>query len=152
MASIASPTAEEHVDDDDGPDIVKSKPQALRARRESQRDEGERKAFAQSSNSANGEVPAMLEPVSLNEQRRSNSDSDGSGSQTVLLRDRSGRESATAAGLESMRLSSRIDFTQTDTFKVGGKTCTVTLEEDRITWAPKKASGIRSSLRKTQLV
>ena len=99
-----------------------------------------------SSSSANGEVPGLLESVSLTEPKRSNSDSDGSGSQTVLLRDRSGRGSAAPAAEDSLRLSSRTDFTQTDTFKVGARTCTVTLEEDRITWAPKKGSGNLHSL------
>lgn len=140
MAAIASPATEEDIED--APDMVKSKPHALRAplgsEREQEQSRGGRAGLSFSSSSANGEVPT-LESVSLNEPR-SNSDSDGSGSQTVLLRDRSGRGSA-VAGLESLRLSSRTDFTQTDTFKVGGKTCTVTLEEDRITWAPKKASG-----------
>ena len=145
MAAIAGPTTEGDIED--VPDVVKSKPRALQARLESERAQqsaregGGRAGLTLSSSSANGEVPGMLQPVNLDEPRRSNSDSDGSGSQTVLIRDRSGRESAAAAALESLRLSSRIDFTQTDTFKVGGKTCTVTLEEDRITWAPKKASG-----------
>ena len=143
MAAIASPATEEDIDD--APDVVKSKPHALRPPQESEREQksdGGRAGLRFSSGSPNGEVPGLLESVSLNEPKRSNSDSDGSGSQTVLLRDRSGRGSApAAAGVESLRLSSRTDFTQTDTFKVGGRTCTVTLEEDRITWAPKKASG-----------
>ena len=143
MAAIASPPAEEDIED--ASEVVKSKPSALRVAQESEQDEGqegeERAGLGPSSSSnANGGVPAALESVSLNEPPRSNSDSEGSGSQTVLLRDRSGR-GAGAAGLESLRLSSRTDFTQTDTFKVAGKTCTVTLEEDRITWAPKKSSG-----------
>lgn len=141
MATIASPAMEEDIED--ASEVVKSKPHALREPHEDEREkepesEAQRVGLSFSSNSANGEIP-KLESVNLNVPR-SNSDSDGSGSQTVLLRDRSGRESG-AAGLESLRLSSRIDFTQTDTFKVSGKTCTVTLEEDRITWAPKKASG-----------
>ena len=143
MAAIASPPAEEEIED--ASEVVKSKPSALRVAQESEQDEGlegeERAGLGPSSSSnANGGVPAALESVSLNEPPRSNSDSEGSGSQTVLLRDRSGR-GAGAAGLESLRLSSRTDFTQTDTFKVASKTCTVTLEEDRITWAPKKSSG-----------
>lgn len=137
MAAIASPAAEEDIED--APDVVKMKPHALRAQREAENDRGGRAGLT---TSANGEVPSMLEDVSLDQPPRTNSDSDGSGSQTVLIRDKAGRESAPAVRLESMRLSSRIDFTQTDTFKVSGKTCTVALEEDRITWAPKKASGI----------
>lgn len=143
MAAIASPPMEEDIDLEDPSEVVKSKPHAVRALQQNEREreaesEGQRAGLTLSTRSANGDIP-NLESVNLNVPR-SNSDSDGSGSQTVLLRDISGRESG-AAGLESLRLSSRIDFTQTDTFKVGGKTCTVTLEEDRITWAPKKASG-----------
>lgn len=150
MAAIASPAMEDDIED--ASEVVKSKPHAFRPLDRLQQNEGEselesegqRAGLTVSSRSPNGEIP-NLESVNLNVPR-SNSDSDGSGSQTVLLRDRSGRESG-AAGLESLRLSSRIDFTQTDTFKVSGKTCTVTLEEDRITWAPKKASGKNTRLR-----
>ena len=147
MATLASQLSAEDIED--APDVVKSKPQAaLRAQRttsETSEDGGGRAGLQQPSSSPNGEVPggAMLESVNLNEpQGRSNSDSDGSGSQTVLLRSGGGGGRTPAVDrLESLRLSSRIDFTQTDTFRVGGKTCTVTLEEDRITWAPMKASG-----------
>lgn len=149
MATIASPAMEDDIED--ASEVVKSKPHAFRPLQQNEGEnepesEGQRAGLTTSPRSPNGEIP-NLESVNLNVPR-SNSDSDGSGSQTVLLRDRSGRESG-AAGLESLRLSSRIDFTQTDTFKVSGKTCTVTLEEDRITWAPKKASGknIRRRLR-----
>ena len=162
MAALASPSTAEGDIEDAEDVVVKSKPQAavLRAQRErvtsetrgaEEEDEGRRAGLLQSSissGSPNGEVPGsggMLESVNLNEpppQRRSNSESDGSGSQTVLLRGGGGGRAPPVDRLESLRLSSRIDFTQTDTFRVGGKTCTVTLEEDRISWAPMKSSGI----------
>ena len=138
MATLASPGAEEDIED--APDVVKSKPQALRVERGGETE-------PQQPSSPNGEVPggALMESVSLSEpQRRSNSDSDGSGSQTVLLRS-VGRAPTSGTVPESLRLGSRVDFTQTDTFRVGGRTCTVTLEEDRITWAPKKTSGMMLS-------
>ena len=151
MAALASPGAAEE-DIGDASEVVKSKPiSVLLARRESRETEGGRAGLQQQqqepSGSPNGGVPGALESVSLSDPpRQSNSDSDGSGSQTVLLRSSSsgaaaGRPASSSGGLESLRLSSRIDFTQTDTFRAGGKTCTVTLEEDRITWAPKKAAG-----------
>ena len=159
MATLASSSTAEGIED--APDVVKSKPQsaALRAQRRASEtdpggdgDEGRRVGLLQPSNSPNGEVPGsgVLESVNLNEpppQRSSNSDSDGSGSQTVLLRrggEGGGGRTPVVDRLESLRFSSRIDFTQTDTFRVGGKTCTVTLEEDRITWAPVKSSGTYS--------
>ena len=150
MAALASPGAAEE-DIGDASEVVKSKPiSVLLARRESRETEGGRAGLQQQqepSGSPNGGVPGALESVSLSDPpRQSNSDSDGSGSQTVLLRSSSSgaaarRPASSSGGLESLRLSSRIDFTQTDTFRAGGKTCTVTLEEDRITWAPKKAAG-----------
>ncbi|CAI8031706.1 Ceramide kinase [Geodia barretti] len=156
MAALASSSTAEGIED--ASDVVKSKPQsaALRAQRRASEtdpggdgDEGRRMGLLQPSSSPNGEVPGsgVLESVNLNEpppQRSSNSDSDGSGSQTVLLRrggEGGGGRTPVVDRLESLRFSSRIDFTQTDTFRVGGKTCTVTLEEDRITWAPVKSSG-----------
>lgn len=41
----------------------------------------------------------------------------------------------------SFHLASRTDFTLSDTFRVAGKSCIVTLEEDHISWVPRKASG-----------
>ena len=142
MAAIASPPRGEDIED--ASEVVKSKPLAVRIEQERERlaergrgDGGNEKTELRTN--VNGEVP-MLESVNLNELR-SNSDSEGSGSQTVLLREKSGRGATEDSRLESLRLSSRTDFTQTDTFKVRGKTCTVTLEEDCITWAPQKSSG-----------
>lgn len=80
----------------------------------------------------NGLVPA-LDPAIM-------SDNEMEGSTTVLLRsqptdkERNGRPG-------SLRIDSRADFTLTDTFRVGGKSFTVTLEEDYISWLHRKSSG-----------
>lgn len=143
MAAIASPSTEEDIED--ASEVVKSKPSALRTAQDdggrNSPSEGEDERAGSATKDANGDVPTF-DTVNLN-QPRSNSDSEGSGSATVLLRERPGRGEGEMADsrLESLRLSSRTDFTQTDTFKVGGRICTVTLEEDRISWAPKKSSG-----------
>ena len=147
MAALASQPIEE--DTEDTPVVPKPKPSAFRLERSDSKDEhrfsrneseGQERA---GSKNANGDVrvPDLASPG----EPRGHSDSEGSGSGTVLLRERPGRgEGGEAASghIESLRLSSRVDFTLTDTFRVGGKTCTVTLEEDRIVWSPKKSSGI----------
>ena len=152
MAALANPAgaAEDIRDAEEEEVVVKSKPASAvrRERGEEGEHEGERGragSHQEPSSSPNGGVPSALESVNLGDpQRTSNSDSDGSGSQTVLLRSSSSGAAGSrgpGSGIESLRFNSRIDFTQTDTFRVGGKTCTVTLEEDRITWAPKKSAG-----------
>ena len=144
MAAIASLSTEKDIED--ASEVVKSKPSAMRAAQDDGEEDkspsggiGERAGSA--TKDANGDVPTF-DTVNLNHPR-SNSDSEGSGSATALLREKPGRgEGETAdSRLESLRLSSRTDFTLTETFKVGGRICTVTLEEDRISWAPKKSSG-----------
>lgn len=148
MAAIASPSTEEDIED--ASEVVKSKPSAMRATQDVEEEgtsppESKDERAGSATKDANGDVPTF-DTVNLNPPR-SNSDSDGSGSATVLLRERPGRgEGETVdSRLESLRLSSRTDFTQTDTFKVGGRMCTVTLEEDCISWAPKKSSGIQNA-------
>ena len=61
-------------------------------------------------------------------------------STTVLLR-RLTAEGEGTRRVPSFHLASRTDFTLSDTFRVSGKLCVVTLEEDHISWVPKKTSG-----------
>ena len=60
-------------------------------------------------------------------------------STTVLLRRPTG-ESQGERQIPSFHLASRTDFTLSDTFRVSGKLCVVTLEEDHISWLPKKTT------------
>ena len=147
MAALASQPLEEGIEDVSA--VPKPKPSAFRLERNDSKDE-----HRASRNESEGQEKAGLKNVNgdvrvLNSaspgEPRGHSDSEGSGSGTALLRERPGRGEggeAASSHVESLRLSSRVDFTLTDTFRVGGKTCTVTLEEDRIVWSPKKSSGI----------
>lgn len=66
-------------------------------------------------------------------------------STTVLLR-RPTAESEGGRRVPSFHLASRTDFTLSDTFRVSGKLCVVTLEEDHISWVPKKTTGKKEGI------
>ena len=108
-------------------DVVKSKPAVLEISENMEQEDD---------SCANGSVPALeLEPATME-------DSELETSTTALMRpetverERNGRPA-------SFHLLSRTDSPLTDTFRVGGKSCVVNLEEDHITWMPKKAEGKR---------
>ena len=66
-------------------------------------------------------------------------------STTVLLR-RPTAESEGDRRVPSFHLASRTDFTLSDTFRVSGKLCVVTLEEDHVSWVPKKTTGKKEGI------
>lgn len=86
----------------------------------------------------NGAVPS-LDASAVMEGREGELDT----STTVLLRQ--GQRNQNGPNLFRFSTSTidatRTDFTLTDTFRVSGKTCTVTLEEDCIHWIPTKKPG-----------
>ena len=72
-------------------------------------------------------------------------------STTVLLR-RPTAESEGGSRVPSFHLASRTDFTLSDTFRVSGKLCVVTLEEDHISWVPKKTTGKKEGIHCTNFL
>ena len=66
-------------------------------------------------------------------------DSDIESSTTVLLRNQPSERDR--HGPSPFQLSSRADFTLMETFTISGKSCIVTLEEDHVSWVPRKSGG-----------
>lgn len=137
MAALASSIQAEVLEAADPSEIVKSKPTAFQYSPDSNAERLER-----ANPTVNGSVPALEPAAAVIEHEELEASS------TVLIRrEERGRERAERGRNGrpgSFHVSSRTDFTLTDTFRVSGKACTVTLDEESISWAPRKGGQCKS--------
>lgn len=136
MAALASSIQAEVLEAADPSEIVKSKPTAFQYSPDSNAERLER-----ANPTVNGSVPALEPAAAVIEHEELEASS------TVLIRrEERGRERAERGRNGrpgSFHVSSRTDFTLTDTFRVSGKACTVTLDEESISWAPRKGGQFK---------
>ena len=98
----------------------------------------------------NGTVPTL--EVSENRVVETSGNEGEFESSTMVLLRRYTAETDGDRRPRSFHMASRTDFTLSDTFRVAGKSCMVTLEEDHISWVPRKASGKKEGRLHTMLV
>ena len=140
MAALASSVQAEVLECADPSEIVKSKPSAYQNSPPDSNAEGPDRANP--SVNSNGSVPTLEPAAAVIEHEELET------STSVLVR----REERGRERLErgrngrpaSFHVSSRTDFTLTDTFRVNGKTSTVTLDEESVSWAPRKGGRCKS--------